>query len=58
MRNFILFIFLLSNISILRAQKNETAFADSGTFLLHKFEQNIGKEKYTVSRMIAVLIIM
>ena len=21
---------------------------DSGTFLIHKFEQNIGKEKYTV----------
>ena len=25
------------------------AIADSGVFLLHKFEQNIGKEKYTVT---------
>ncbi len=50
MRKFIISIFLFCNISILWAQKNETSFADSGTFLLHKFEQNIGKEKYTISR--------
>ncbi len=50
MRNFIVFIFLFCNISLLHAQKPEASFADSGTFLLHKFEQNIGKEKYTVSK--------
>ena len=25
-------------------------FTDSGTFLIHKFEQNIGKEKYIVTK--------
>ena len=50
MKKFIITISLLSNISILLAQANKTINTDSGTFLLHKFEQNIGKEKYTISR--------
>ena len=50
MRNFIVFICLFCNISLLHAQKPAQIITDSGTYLLHKFEQNIGKEKYNVTR--------
>lgn len=31
----------------------QSPVTDSGTYLLHKFEQNIGKEKYTISKTAA-----
>ncbi len=50
MKKFIIALSFLSNTFILLAQAHKTISADSGIFLLHKFEQNIGKEKYTISR--------
>jgi imidazolonepropionase-like amidohydrolase len=40
--------FILSFLTAI--QFTHAQLPDSGTFLLHKFAQNIGKEKYTVSR--------
>ena len=43
----ILFILLLSLVDQITFSQNIT---DSGTYLIHKFEQNIGKEKYTATK--------
>lgn len=45
MKKIAFILFFLFGLTITHAQ-----LPDSGTFLLHKFAQNIGKEKYTVSR--------
>src|SRR6185503_223150 len=49
MKKLIITLILLFNIYILRSQPDKI-YADSGSFLLHKFEQNIGKEKFLISR--------
>ena len=49
MKKLIITLSLLFNIYILRAQPDKI-YPDSGSFLLHKFEQNIGKEKFVISR--------
>ncbi|MDQ6762519.1 MAG: hypothetical protein M3015_07815 [Bacteroidota bacterium] len=46
MKKIIYTLFFLSFLQNLFAQN----IIDSGTYLLHKFEQNIGKEKYTVTK--------
>lgn len=45
MKKITFILFFLFGLTITHAQ-----LPDSATFLLHKFAQNIGKEKYTVSR--------
>jgi imidazolonepropionase-like amidohydrolase len=50
MKKFIVITGLLCYSLFLFAQSDKAKDTDSATFLLHKFAQNIGKEKYTVSR--------
>ena len=50
MKKFIAITGLLCYSSILFAQPGKANGTDSATFLLHKFAQNIGKEKYFISR--------
>ncbi|HZX58610.1 MAG TPA: hypothetical protein VFE54_07785, partial [Mucilaginibacter sp.] len=47
MKKYLLSAFL---ISLFFNSYSQQMAADSGTFLLHKFQQNIGKEKYTISK--------
>lgn len=46
MKKIIYTLFFLSFVQNIFAQD----IIDSGTYLLHKFEQNIGKEKYTITK--------
>ncbi len=41
---------VLGSLLLVAAAFSQPVITDSGTFLLHKFEQNIGKEKYSVSK--------
>ncbi|MEO7983704.1 MAG: amidohydrolase family protein [Bacteroidota bacterium] len=50
MKKYLLFAILNAIVVISFAQKVSPVIADSGSYLLHKFEQNIGKETYKINR--------
>jgi imidazolonepropionase-like amidohydrolase len=49
MKKITLFISVLFGVSTLAAQTSQAQSPDSGILYLHKFAQNIGREKYTIS---------